>query len=118
MDGPIISRLYYNTRDVCDLFNIAPHQLRSWEKRFAFLRPVRRSSGRRLYKPQDLEMVEKIKKLKDEGYADDDIREMMRSEEETGEPDGRESKIAGGPVISLLLEIEKELQSILRILTG
>ena len=116
MDGPKISRLYYTTSDVCDLLKIAPYILRNWEKKFSFVRPTRRRSGRRLFKPQDLELVMMIKKLKDEGYTDEGISEILRPKEETAEapePQGIKENVH---VNALMLTIQRELRSILRIL--
>ena len=117
MDGPKISRLYYTARDVCDILRIPQHILRTWEKKFSFLKPIRRKSGRRLFKPQDLELVRRIKKLKDAGYSDNGVSEILRHKEETITDTDKNKIICISPAEkNLILDIQRELESILKIL--
>ena len=47
-----------------------PFVLRYWETEFPMLQPVKSPSGHRLYRPQDVDMVLRIKRLLyDEGYT-------------------------------------------------
>jgi DNA-binding transcriptional MerR regulator len=39
------------------------HVLRFWESRFSQLKPVKRAGGRRLYRPQDIQLLNGLKKL-------------------------------------------------------
>lgn len=56
--------------EVSEALNIKPHVLRYWEQQFSLLKPMKRSGGRRLYRPTDIEMVEAIDKLvNEEGYT-------------------------------------------------
>jgi DNA-binding transcriptional MerR regulator len=46
------------------------HVLRFWESRFTQLKPVKRAGGRRLYRPQDIQLLKGLKKLLyEEGYT-------------------------------------------------
>lgn len=46
------------------------HVLRFWESRFSQLKPVKRAGGRRLYRPQDIQLLNGLKKLLyEEGYT-------------------------------------------------
>jgi len=63
MSGPDIRRLYYSAREVCDIAGIKPHELRMWEEKYAALKPFRKKNGRRLFKPEDLNVVLQIKRL-------------------------------------------------------
>jgi len=78
MDELRISRLYYSTKEVCEIAKVAPYTLRNWEKKYSVLRPVIRRSGRRLYRPQDLETVMMIKSLKSQGHAEFTIRGPLK----------------------------------------
>ena len=49
--------------EVSEALNIKPHVLRYWEQQFSLLKPMKRSGGRRLYRPGDIEMVEEIDRL-------------------------------------------------------
>lgn len=56
--------------EVSEALNIKPHVLRYWEQQFSLLKPMKRSGGRRLYRPTDIEMVEAIDQLvNEEGYT-------------------------------------------------
>ena len=114
MDGPKISRLYYTTRDVCEIAEVPPHTLRRWEKRFPFVKPTRRRSGRRLFKPQDLEVVLMIKKLKDEGYTDEGVAEILNPADERANSVAKPQEET--QVDALIHLLQEELSTILRIL--
>ena len=49
--------------EVSILLDVPPHVLRFWEGKFTSLRPVKRSGGRRYYRPNDILLLRRIKKL-------------------------------------------------------
>jgi DNA-binding transcriptional MerR regulator len=49
--------------EVADAFGIKQHVLRYWEQQFPMLRPLKRSGGRRYYRPEDVALVETIDRL-------------------------------------------------------
>lgn len=56
--------------EVSEALDIKPHVLRYWEQQFPLLKPMKRSGGRRYYRPSDVAMVETINRLvNDEGYT-------------------------------------------------
>jgi DNA-binding transcriptional MerR regulator len=56
--------------EVSDALGIKPHVLRYWEAQFPLLKPLKRSGGRRYYRPSDVAMVEMIDRLVNrEGYT-------------------------------------------------
>jgi len=51
-------------------FDIRQHVLRYWEQQFPMLRPLKRSGGRRHYRPEDVALVATIDRLINrEGYT-------------------------------------------------
>jgi DNA-binding transcriptional MerR regulator len=42
---------------------LASHVLRFWETRFTALRPMKRADGRRFYRPEDMELLRRLKYL-------------------------------------------------------
>jgi len=51
-------------------FDIRQHVLRYWEQQFPMLRPLKRSGGRRYYRPEDVALVGTIDRLINrEGYT-------------------------------------------------
>ena len=56
--------------EVSDALGIRPHVLRYWEAQFPLLKPLKRSGGRRYYRPADIELVRTIDRLvNSEGYT-------------------------------------------------
>ena len=76
MSGPSIRRLYYSSGEIAEIAQIKPHILNGWESQFPQLKSVVRG-GRRLFSPGDLQTVLKIKELKDQGFSNDKIREIL-----------------------------------------
>jgi len=56
--------------EVSEALEIKPHVLRYWEAQFPLLKPLKRSGGRRYYRPADVELVQTIDRLVNrEGYT-------------------------------------------------
>ena len=56
--------------EVAKALNIRQHVLRYWEEQFPMLNPVKRSGGRRYYRPEDVKLVATIDRLVHrEGYT-------------------------------------------------
>lgn len=61
---------YYRIGEVARLTELKPFVLRYWETEFPMLEPVKSSSGHRLYRQEDVDLVLKIKRLLyDEGFT-------------------------------------------------
>lgn len=66
--------------EVSDALDIKPHVLRYWEQQFSLLKPLKRSGGRRYYRPGDVAMVERIDRLvNQEGYTLKGAEAVLRS---------------------------------------
>jgi DNA-binding transcriptional MerR regulator len=56
--------------EVAAALGIRQHVLRYWEQQFPMLRPLKRSGGRRYYRPEDVALVQAIDRLVNrEGYT-------------------------------------------------
>ncbi|WP_209348064.1 MerR family transcriptional regulator [Pontixanthobacter sp. CEM42] len=56
--------------EVSKALNIKTHVLRYWEQQFPMLEPLKRSGGRRYYRPEDVKLVEQIDQLvNQQGYT-------------------------------------------------
>jgi DNA-binding transcriptional MerR regulator len=56
--------------EVAAALGIRQHVLRYWEQQFPMLRPLKRSGGRRYYRPEDVALVQTIDRLVNrEGYT-------------------------------------------------
>src|SRR5258707_4512214 len=59
----IPDRLYFRIGEVARLCRLPAYVLRFWETEFPQLRPVKSSTGQRMYRRKDVESVLRIKKL-------------------------------------------------------
>ncbi|MEO1041688.1 MAG: MerR family transcriptional regulator [Pseudomonadota bacterium] len=67
--------------EASDEIGVAQHVLRHWEDVFSPVRPMRRAGGRRLYRLQDVELLQGIKRLlHDEGYTTKGVQKILKSE--------------------------------------
>jgi len=56
--------------EVAKALGIRQHVLRYWEQQFPMLKPLKRSGGRRYYRGEDVELVQRIDRLVNrEGYT-------------------------------------------------
>ena len=107
--------------EVATAFGIRQHVLRYWEQQFPMLRPLKRSGGRRYYRPEDVALVETIDRLINrEGYTLKGARQAIEkgSAQSTARPElveGRPS--ASSPatptVLPQLLAIRERLAAAL-----
>jgi len=66
--------------EVSEALDIKPHVLRYWEQQFSLLKPLKRSGGRRYYRPDDIALVERIDRLvNQEGYTLKGAEAVLRS---------------------------------------
>jgi DNA-binding transcriptional MerR regulator len=49
--------------EAADILDVPQHVLRFWETKFHHIKPLKRNGGRRFYRPQDLEVLQRIKHL-------------------------------------------------------
>jgi DNA-binding transcriptional MerR regulator len=59
----IAEKLYYRIGEVEEITAVPAYVLRYWESEFKLLRPKKNPAGQRLYRPRDVELVQRIKTL-------------------------------------------------------
>jgi DNA-binding transcriptional MerR regulator len=65
--------------EVADDLDIPAHVLRFWETRFVQIKPMKRSGGRRYYRPDDVELLRGIRRLLyGEGYTIRGVQRILR----------------------------------------
>jgi DNA-binding transcriptional MerR regulator len=78
--------------EVTRALGIRQHVLRYWEEQFPMLRPVKRSGGRRYYRPEDVRLIETIDRLVHrEGYTLRGARQALEGGEKAAPPNTPES---------------------------
>lgn len=61
---------YRTISEVAEELGVATHVLRFWESKFPGIKPLKRGGGRRYYRPEDVELLRKVRHLLyDEGYT-------------------------------------------------
>jgi DNA-binding transcriptional MerR regulator len=78
-------------------FAIRQHVLRYWEQQFPMLRPLKRSGGRRYYRPEDVALVATIDRLINrEGYTLKGARQAI----ENGSAGGAMPPVQAAPAVA------------------
>ncbi len=57
------SRLYRPISEVAEIVGVKPHVLRYWESQFSMLRPRKNRAGNRMYRPEEVKLLFRIKEL-------------------------------------------------------
>src|SRR6266446_8594955 len=74
-------KLYFRIGEVARLCRLPAYVLRFWETEFPQLKPVKSSTGQRMYRHKDVESVLRIKKLLyEEGFTIAGARQHLRAE--------------------------------------
>jgi DNA-binding transcriptional MerR regulator len=67
--------------EAADEIGVAQHVLRFWESKFSFIRPMKRAGGRRFYRPQDITILNGVRRLlHDEHYTIKGVQKLHRDE--------------------------------------
>jgi DNA-binding transcriptional MerR regulator len=67
--------------EVAEELDIPQHVLRFWETRFAQIKPMKRSGGRRYYRPDDVDLLKGIRRLLyGEGYTIRGVQRILREQ--------------------------------------
>lgn len=113
-------RELFKAADVCEVVQVQPYVLRSWEAEFPQIGQVPAAGGPRLYRRSDVELVLRIKQLVfDEGLTLSGARRRL---DEDGDSQGSSAaatlveEVVGDRVRDQLRHVKTGLQSILQLL--
>ena len=96
-----------------------PHVLRFWETKFPQVKPVKRAGGRRYYRPEDVEMLKKIKQLvRDHQYKIEGAQKFLKTQSRspTVTHEGSNSALNIEPLRTSAEAIEEKLAQVNKIL--
>jgi DNA-binding transcriptional MerR regulator len=105
-------KMYYSISEAAEMVGVEAYVLRFWEKEFAHLKPKKNRAGKRMYKPEDIQRVTRIKRLlHDEGYTIEGVRKLLRKEGRSAgsDPAAQKARKTFG-------DIRKEINKILKLL--
>ncbi len=116
-DVIIPDKLYFRIGEVARLCRLPAYVLRFWETEFPQLKPVKSSTGQRMYRKRDVESVVRIKKLLyEDGFTIAGARVQLREDTKTE----RNQSALPFPMSSTtnVAYLRNELQQILHILSA
>jgi len=113
----IPDKLYFRIGEVASLCRLPAYVLRFWETEFSQLKPVKGSTGQRMYRKRDVESVVRIKKLLyEDGFTIAGARQQLR--EETKQDRNQATlPFPGNPSVNVA-HLRNELEQILHILSA
>ena len=117
-------KLFYKIGEVCKICDLEPHVLRYWESEFPVLSPSKNRSGQRIYRSQDLELINTISHLLyEEGFTIAGARKVLKDRsgmKRRTTPISEQSALPFGPKLvtdsAVLSSIKQELNNILTLL--
>ena len=112
VDITIPDKLYFKIGEVSQLARLPAYVLRFWETEFTSIRPKRTSSGQRMYRKSDVEMILKIRHLlHTKKYTIRGAKQYLR----TQKTEGIEPEVAQDNILD---EVRTELEQIRELLDG
>jgi DNA-binding transcriptional MerR regulator len=113
----IPDKLYFRIGEVSRLSRLPAYVLRFWETEFPQLKPVKGSTGQRMYRRRDVENVLRIKNLLyDQGFTIAGARQQLREEKKPARTQTGLPFPAAIPN-DRLRKLKQDLQEVLRIVS-
>ena len=101
--------------------NVPPHVMRFWETKFSNLRPLKRSGGRRYYRPDDINVLMRIRDLLyEDGFTIKGAQRFLKSKEALASTVTVADAVTGieasdfAAVQAILVSVRKRLASVRR----
>jgi DNA-binding transcriptional MerR regulator len=80
MTSLLPNKLFYKIGEVAEVAGVRTSVLRFWESEFSFLKPVKSSSGQRLYSEHEVDLVLQVKHLLySEKYTIEGVKKLMKA---------------------------------------
>ena len=87
------SRAFRTIGEAASVLDVPQHVLRFWEVKFSQITPVKRRGGRRYYRPKDIDLLLKIRKLLyQDGYTIKGVQKLLEKRVKKPLNLGEESK--------------------------
>ena len=106
------SKLYRSISEVSDMLAVKPHVLRYWETQFSMLRPKKNRAGNRMYRPEEVRLLLRIKDLLyDRRYTIAGARRTLLDDRKLDEPQV-ELAFSEADRKLMLIEVKEELRTL------
>jgi len=118
-----MTQKWFKAADVCEMAELQPYVLRSWEKEFPGIGVQKSADSPRLYRLSDIEQVKKIKQLVfGEGLTLAGARRRIEeSQPQTGAPDKEVAEVLealAADAKTRIASVREGLRSILKVLSS
>jgi DNA-binding transcriptional MerR regulator len=117
--APIPDKLFFKIGEVSQLVGVEAYVLRYWESEFKGLSPKKSSSGQRMFRRKDVELLLQIKHLLyDKKFTIEGARKALAEKPKEAPKPAKKVKQASlfGDASDPLPEIRREIASILKLL--
>ena len=103
--------------EVSALLDVPQHVLRFWESKFSSLRPLKRSGGRRYYRPDDIAVLRRIRQLLYvDGFTIKGAQKLVRSKASASIPSAASTEDTPAPTlqdaIAMLDDVKTRLMTL------
>jgi len=107
--------------EVSEELEVPQHVLRFWETRFAQVRPMKRAGGRRYYRPEDVDLLRRIRDmLYRQGLTIRGVQQVLKAERRPQRAAAAEEESpaapTGDPMVRELYALRDELVALRRLL--
>jgi DNA-binding transcriptional MerR regulator len=106
--------------EVSEELEVPQHVLRFWETRFPQVRPMKRAGGRRYYRPEDVDLLRRIRDmLYRQGLTIRGVQQVLKAERRSARGGAAEEAAvpAGDPMLRELYALRDELVALRRLLS-
>lgn len=112
LEGEEDGKLYRSISEVSEMLDVKPHVLRYWETQFSMLRPKKNRAGNRMYRPDEVKLLLRIRELLyGKRFTIAGARRTLLAERREGSPQG-ELGFAEAERRMLLFEVKESLREI------
>lgn len=118
LDPDADGKLYRSISEVSEMLDVKPHVLRYWETQFSMLRPKKNRAGNRMYRPEEVKLLLRIRELLyGKRFTIAGARRTLLAERREESPQG-ELGFVEAERRMLLYEVKEGLRDILARLRG
>lgn len=117
MLSALTEKTYYKIGEVAETVGVKTSVLRFWESEFSFLKPVKSSSGQRLYSKNEIDLVLQVKHLLyDEKFTIEGVKKRITAKGKLIKAEGFLDSVADTDYSKLLKTVQNDLKALRDIL--
>lgn len=111
MASELTEKIYYRIGEVAEVAGVKTSVLRFWESEFPFLKPVKSSSGQRLYSRNEVDLVLQVKHLLyNEKFTIEGVRKRITTKGKLIKSDDLLESVAATDYSEVLKAVRNELK--------